>query len=93
MGDLVNPLASLVRMCFGSGVALQHFDRFPWRKTVSSGMWLDFTMDSFPVFALGAHEFVIKLEIHPHACGDSEEAAEAEVVFRCAAAFALLHLG
>ena len=54
---------------FGSDVALQHFDRFPWRKTVSSGMWLDFTMNSFPVFACGAQEFEVELQAQPEAGG------------------------
>ena len=59
---------------------------------MSCGGGLNFLADGSSLFAFGTHEFVIELEIHPHAGGDSEEAAEAEVVFRGAAAFALLHL-
>ena len=53
---------------------------------------LHFLADSFAFFSIGAHEFVVELEIHPHAGGDAEEGAEAEVVLRGAAAFALFHL-
>ena len=47
----------------------------------------------FTHLALGAHELVVELEVHPHAGGDAEEGAEAQVVFGRAAAFALFHLG
>ena len=43
---------------------------------------LHFLADGFALFAVGAHEFVVELEIHPHAGGDPKTAA-----------FALLHLG
>ena len=35
---------------------------------------LNFLADGLSLFAFGTHEFVIELEIHPHARGDSEEA-------------------
>ena len=38
---------------------------------------LDFLADGGALFALGTHEFVIELEIHPHARGDAEVIAEA----------------
>jgi predicted nucleic acid-binding protein len=44
-----------------------------------------------PVTVMGAHEFVVELELHPHAGVDAEEAAQAQIAFRGAAAFALLH--
>ena len=54
---------------------------------------MDFLADGFAFFAVGAHEFVIELEVHPQAGGDAEEGAEAKIVFGSAAAFALFHLG
>jgi hypothetical protein len=54
---------------------------------------LDFLADGFAFFTIGAHEFVVELEIHPHAGGDAEEGAQAQIVFGGAAAFALFHLG
>lgn len=53
---------------------------------------LDFLADGFSFFAFGAHEFVIKLKIHPYAGGHAVKGAETEVVFGCAAAFTLFHL-
>ena len=58
----------------------------------SCGGGLDFLADGGTLFALGTHEFIIELEIHPHARGDAEVIAEAEVVFGGAAALALFHL-
>ena len=37
----------------------------------------DFLADGFAFFAVGAHEFVVELEIHPDAGGDAEEGAQA----------------
>ena len=54
---------------------------------------MDFLADGFAFFAIGAHEFVVELEIHPHAWGDAKEDAQTKVVFGRAAAFALFHLG
>lgn len=54
---------------------------------------LHFLADGFAFFAIGAHEFVVELEIHSHAGGDAEEGAEAEVILMGAAAFALFHPG
>jgi hypothetical protein len=54
---------------------------------------LHFLADRIAFFAVGAHEFVVELEVHPHAGGDAEEGAEAQIVFGGAAAFALFHLG
>ena len=59
---------------------------------MSCGGGLDFLADGGALFALGTHEFIIELEIHPHARGDAEIIAEAEVVFGGAATFPLLHL-
>jgi hypothetical protein len=54
---------------------------------------LHFLADGLAFFAVGAHEFVVELEVHPHAGGDAKQGAETQVVFRGAAAFALFHLG
>ena len=53
---------------------------------------LHFLADRFAYFAVGAYEFVVKLEVHPHAGGDGEEAAQAQIVFGGAAASTLFHL-
>ena len=53
---------------------------------------LHFLADGFAFFTVGAHEFVVELEVHPHAGGDAEEAAQAQVVFGGAPTFALFHL-
>lgn len=53
---------------------------------------LDFFADGFALFSIGAHELVVELEVHPHARGHAEEAAQAQIVFRGAAAFSLFHL-
>ena len=58
----------------------------------SCGGGLDFLADGGTLFPFGTHEFVIELEIHPHARCDSEVIAEAEIVFGGAAALALFHL-
>lgn len=50
-------------------------------------------MGGFAFFAVCAHEFAVELEVHPHAGGDAEGGAQAQVVSRVAAAFALFHLG
>lgn len=54
---------------------------------------MDFFADGFAFIPVGAHEFVVELEIHPHAGVDAEEGAQAQIVFGGAAAFALFHLG
>ena len=54
---------------------------------------MDFLADGFAFFAVGAHEFEVELEVDPHAGGDAEEGAQAQIVFGGAAAFALFHLG
>ena len=54
---------------------------------------MHFLADGFAFFAVGAHEFVVELEVHPHAGGDAEEGTQAQIVFGGAAAFALFHLG
>ena len=56
-------------------------------------MRLDLTFDSFAIFACGAHEFVVQLEAEPEAGRCSEVAAEAQVVFRRAAAAGFFHVG
>jgi hypothetical protein len=40
---------------------------------ISRRAGLHFLADGFAFFAVGAHEFVVKLEVHPHAGGDAEE--------------------
>jgi hypothetical protein len=47
---------------------------------------LHFLADGFAFFAVGAHEFVVELEVHPQAWGDGEEGAQAQIVFGGAAA-------
>ena len=47
---------------------------------ISRRAGLDFLADGFAFFAVGAHEFVVELEVHPHAGGDAEEGAEAQIV-------------
>jgi len=84
-----NSLAPGIR----SGVDIHLPASISTRNGVSCGGGLDFLADGSALFAFGTHEFVIELEVHPHARGDSEEVAEAEVVFGGAAALALLHLG
>ena len=44
---------------------------------ISRRAGLYFRADGFAFFAVGTHEFVVELEIHPHAGGDAEEGAEA----------------
>ena len=58
---------------------------------ISRRTMLPFLADGFTFLAVGAHEFEVELEVHPRAGGDAEEAAQAQIVFRSAAAFALLH--
>ncbi len=41
-------------------------------------MWLDFALDSFSIFAFGAHQIVVELEAEPEAARGSEIAAEAQ---------------
>jgi hypothetical protein len=43
---------------FGSGYAFQH-------PSISRRAGLHFVADGFAFFAVGGHEFVIELEIHP----------------------------
>lgn len=54
---------------------------------------MHFLADGLAFFAVGAHEFVVELEVHPQAGGDAEEGAQAQIIFGGAAAFALFHLG
>ena len=79
------------RACFRSCVSSQvtHFNI----PGISRRAGLHFLADGFASFAVGAHEFVVELKIHPHAGGDAEKCAEAQIVFGGAAAFALFHLG
>ena len=56
-------------------------------------MWLDIALDSFAIFALGAHQIVVELEAEPEAGRSSEVATEAQVVFRRAAAAGFFHVG
>ncbi len=60
---------------------------------ISRRAGLHFRADGFAFFAVGAHEFVVELEVHPDAGGDAEEGAQAQIVFGGAAAFTLFHLG
>ena len=53
---------------------------------------LDFALDSIAVLAFGAHEIVVELEAEPEAGRCPEVAAEAEVVFRGAAAAGFFHI-
>jgi hypothetical protein len=41
---------------------------------------LHFLADGFAFFAVGAHEFVVELEVHPHAGAGTEEGAQAQIV-------------
>ncbi len=47
---------------------------------VSRRAGLDFLADGIAFFAVGAHEFVVELEIRPQAGGDAEEGAQAQIV-------------
>ena len=60
---------------------------------VSRRMRLDFAFDPFAILARGAHQFVVQLEAEPEAGRGAEVAAEAQVVFRGAAAAGFLHVG
>ena len=52
----------------------------------------DHAAEGFAFFAVSAHEFVVELEVHLHAWGHAEEAAQAQIVFGGAAAFTLFDL-
>ena len=41
---------------------------------------LDFLADGIAFFAVGEHEFVVELKVHPQAGGDAEEGAQAQIV-------------
>ena len=62
-------------------------------SSISRRAGLHFLADGFAFFAVGAHEFVVELEVHPHAGGDAKKALRRRSFFRGAAAFALFHLG
>ena len=74
---------------FGVSGQVSHFNNFG----ISRRAGLYFLADGFAFFAVGAHAFVVELEVHPHAGGDAEEAAQAQIVSGGAAAFTLFHLG
>ena len=67
---------------------VSHFNIFG----ISGRVRLHFTTDSLSILALGPHEFVIQLEPQPEARRGSEVAAQAQVVFRRAAAAAFFHV-
>jgi hypothetical protein len=49
-------------------------------------MWLHLAADAFTILALRAHQFIVQLEAEPEAGRGAEVAAEAQIVFRRAAA-------
>ena len=59
---------------------------------ISSRVRLHLSVDSLTLLALGPHQFVIQLETQPKAGRGSEVAAQAQIVFRRAAATALFHV-
>lgn len=59
----------------------------------SRGTGPDFHADPVAFFPLRPHEFVIELEMHPQAWGDSKETAQTQVIFWRATPLALFHPG
>jgi len=80
-GQLLFASRSLLPTCQGAGVSGKHFDRSPLDSMGSSGMWLEFAVDGFAVFACGRHQFKAGLQAQPEAGRGAGVAAGAQVVW------------